>query len=1132
MKKLLLVCSILLTYGLFAQELVPFNIRKQEKLRGGIKMIGNQILNSDPPNNSYNDTNSNDNLDMMYVDIDTDPNTFSSSAASLSFNNPTCTKVRYAALYWGGMYKTDDHTKKNIKLKIPSKANYIDIQADSYIYDDMLSQVANPYICYKDITDLLKTETNLSGEYMVANVKALEARDGTIRGGVSAGWSLVIIYEDPNETSKQITTFDGYARVFTTQTTPHSVTFSFSGFKTLPAPFPVNARFGVMALEGDANIAGDKLSVLRPDNTYFDLSNSINPSDNFFNSTISFENSILTDRRPASKNTLGWDIDLFTIPNTGNSIIQNDQTSATFKAYTTQDLYNIFFSTFEVEIIEPQMMLVKTAEDASGNILNNQTIPLGSTLYYGLDFQNIGNDDAIEYQIKDILPKGVVFDNSIPVELPAGVTYSHTLNHSNQTELTFNIPDALVVKNAPKQKIRFAVRLSPNCSNFQEPCSEIITNKALSIYKGHLNHTIINDRGSSPSIDACNIASFEDTIFYANISSCTTTQTTELLCGENLRLTATAGFDSYLWKNQNDEVISESQHAIVSLSGTYRVIKRKNDCVERTEIFHIVTTQRQSENPLIPFARKIFSCSVTQKLFPQIFLCGNGASQNVDLNAINNVSDVIWEKYTGTNLVRVTETCPPDDTINWTMVHRGKTISLTQEGIYRLSLTFNNGCVAQYFFRVHSSPINPTFTKKDVYCDTPGEISIQNASSDYQYAVILQGSTETPVYQSNSTFNITQKGIYTALVRKKNDLEEGCIFRLENIDIKGFEQKLNIVQISNETCKNQNDGSISFIVSDGNLPYKAELKNKQTGHTKSINITTDNQLLVFNTLSPSDYSLKINDLGSCENIYDFTIKRAADLSFTPSNEFLCLNNEPTSKITLSFSDTELDPSEVRYAFNGESSTYTFTQTTGNQATIYPNLPSGTHRITLFHNGCQLTQNIDFQQSTPITIVKINDTSLISAIRISASGGTGDFSYYFNDIRHLSDTYYLRSFDDGYIDNGLEIKKVRVKVEDGLGCYKEEVFDEPFYDIEIPNHFTPNGDGFNDVWGVKNALSYPKMKIHIYDRWGRKIITLRSKDTWDGMLNNQPLPSGDYWYQIIFNELKDRRVYFGNFTLYR
>ena len=1116
-------------YGAMAQELVPFAIRKQEKLRGGIKIIGNQILNSEPANQPFMNDYANDNLNMSYVDIDTDPTTFSSSAASLSFANSACTKVRYAGLYWGGMYKKDDPTKQNIKIKLPSQPNYIDIQADNYIYNDETSFQANQYICYKDVTHLI-SDIQASGEYMIANVKALEARSGDILGGVSAGWALVIFYEDPSETTKQITTFDGYAQIKTESNTPKSVTFSFSGFKTLPAPLPVKARFGVIALEGDYGITGDKLSILSPNGSFFDLSNSVNPVDNFFNSTISLEDELVTDRRPASKNTLGWDIDLFSIPNTGNSIIKNDQVSASFKAYSTQDLYNIFFSTFEVEIIEPKMALLKTAEDLAGNVLNNQTIALGSSFFYGLDFKNIGNDDATDYIITDILPKNVIFDATIPLELPLGVTYSVTTNTQNETELTFFVPNNLVTMTSARQKIRFAVKTLSNCNDFRQPCSEMIANKATSVYKGVLNRNIINDFSSFSSINACNIGTIDNTIVYVDISGCAST-THELLCGENLTLTASSGFDTYQWKNQLNEVVGNSQSVTISLLGTYTVIKTKQNCTTQQEIHHLQATQRQNSNPLIPFAAKIMTCNSSQKTFPQIFLCGINASKHIDLNHISNISSIIWEKYTDTQEVPITDTCPPDTPL-WTLLHNGKTITISQEGIYRTSLTFLNGCVAQYYFRVHSSAITPNVRTKNIYCNTSGKVYIENTNSQYEYALVPQGNLQTPVFQSNSSFEVKTEGFYTALIRKKIRLEEDCVFRLENIRIQKFNQNLQIIKHLHESCENLKDGSLSFIVSGGNFPYKAILKNNKTLEEQTFDILSDNVTSTIDNLSPYDYTLTINDLGSCKSIHEFSINKAPSLKFSVKNELACIDNTPASVLIFSFSDKNLDLSKVQYQINTSNTTNYFTKIDENQAFIYPTLPSGTYQITLFYNQCNERQTFDYQQPTPIRITKVNDNTLLSAIKVSADGGSGNFAYYFNGIRSISDVYHLRSFDEGYTDNQTTIKQIKVRAEDDLGCFSESIFEEVFYDIQIPNFFTPNGDGQNDVWQIKNALAYPKMKIRIYDRFGRQISILSPKDSWDGTFQNKKLPSGDYWFEIIFNEFKDRRVYFGNFTLYR
>jgi len=72
------------------------------------------------------------------------------------------------------------------------------------------------------------------------------------------------------------------------------------------------------------------------------------------------------------------------------------------------------------------------------------------------------------------------------------------------------------------------------------------------------------------------------------------------------------------------------------------------------------------------------------------------------------------------------------------------------------------------------------------------------------------------------------------------------------------------------------------------------------------------------------------------------------------------------------------------------------------------------------------------------------------------------------------------------------------------------------DFIIPNVFSPNGDGQNDVWEIKGIENYPGLRIDIFDRYGRKVLsTLGYKKAWNGTLNNQgkPVPIGTYYYII-------------------
>jgi gliding motility-associated-like protein len=69
-------------------------------------------------------------------------------------------------------------------------------------------------------------------------------------------------------------------------------------------------------------------------------------------------------------------------------------------------------------------------------------------------------------------------------------------------------------------------------------------------------------------------------------------------------------------------------------------------------------------------------------------------------------------------------------------------------------------------------------------------------------------------------------------------------------------------------------------------------------------------------------------------------------------------------------------------------------------------------------------------------------------------------------------------------------------------------------VYIPNSFTPNGDGVNDVFGIQGE-GYLYYDLEIFDRWGNKMKFGRFKDdtAWDGTYNGKLVPSGAYVYRV-------------------
>lgn len=84
-------------------------------------------------------------------------------------------------------------------------------------------------------------------------------------------------------------------------------------------------------------------------------------------------------------------------------------------------------------------------------------------------------------------------------------------------------------------------------------------------------------------------------------------------------------------------------------------------------------------------------------------------------------------------------------------------------------------------------------------------------------------------------------------------------------------------------------------------------------------------------------------------------------------------------------------------------------------------------------------------------------------------------------------------------------------------YSDDVFIKVLKNISIPNAFSPNGDGVNDLWNVAGLDSYPDADILIFSRFGAIIFQGKgNKESWDGKYQGSAIPSGTYYYSIDLN----------------
>ncbi|WP_088339964.1 T9SS type B sorting domain-containing protein [Robiginitalea sediminis] len=912
LRKLLWAFLLFALAGGYAQEYNSFDVRYQANLKGDLTFIANNIVNrqtgsldpEDPYNATGNSSTYNDWLNMQYIDVDSDPTTFSSSSATFAFQEASCNLIRYAGLYWSATYPSEQAGQavgtnrqsdfNQVKLRVPG-GSYVDITADEVIYDGFTSSETSmrqnsPYACYADVTALLTALPDPSGEYTVANIRSVT---GSLSpgGGAAGGWTLVIVYENPTLSGKLITTFDGFARV---RSANPNVDINYSGFNTIPVG-PVRANIGVAALEGDNRITGDRLRIRAASNGSFTtISDPANPSSNFFNSNISQDGSIVTTRNPNSVNTLGYDTDMFLLNNPLNNVIPNNETAATFRFTSNGDQYYPFFNSFNVEIIEPNIVLEKKVEDIAGNDITGAGVNLGQLLDYVLSFQNIGNDDGTAYTIRDVLPLNVTLDE-LNLDLPTGVTYTYD---SATREVVFNIPDNLIEEGDPVYEIRMRVQVAENCFDFIDACTDLIQNLAYSTYQGVINNNQITDDPSVSDFDTCGFVTPGATNFLLDdLENCDFYRTVQL-CGNDVVLDAGDNFDSYIWYLDNngdglidagDTVITDGDPdndpstLLVTETGQYIVDKIVADpCKGFEEIIEVVLPGQTQVNPIITLINdpsntvdgEVVTCPNDGDLLPKVFLCGLNDTELIEIN-IPDATSIVWERLDEGSCSDAGDDCAnKNSACTWNQVDTGNDFLAADAGEYRVVINYQNGCFTRFYFNIFKNPLNPQYTSRDIICASPGNITVTNMPADYEYQLLdaVSGNVLVPYSAGNGpSFDIASNGAYTVAMRQVG-VVDGCEFFVSDIGIltRDFQ-----VDVTPQDVDCNGLGAIAISVLDVEPQYYYEISQGGTV-VDTFGPSMDNNY-TFDNLNAGTYDVRVTTDDGCLHTEQVIILDQSDL---------------------------------------------------------------------------------------------------------------------------------------------------------------------------------------------------------------------------------------------------------------
>ncbi|MBG0858531.1 MAG: gliding motility-associated C-terminal domain-containing protein, partial [Bacteroidales bacterium] len=426
----------------------------------------------------------------------------------------------------------------------------------------------------------------------------------------------------------------------------------------------------------------------------------------------------------------------------------------------------------------------------------------------------------------------------------------------------------------------------------------------------------------------------------------------------------------------------------------------------------------------------------------------------------------------------------------------GTFTSLTA-GSYIVTVQDNNLCTFDVPVTITQPPgplTGAIVSQSEALCfgGNTGSVTVTGIEGVLPYEYRLNGGP----WQSSGTFGSLVAGPYTITIRDAiMDTYTVPVTIIEPPELTVSTTQVDVL------CFGSATGSATAVPSGGVEPY-----------TWSWNTLPVQTTATATGLSAATYTVTVTDANGCTTNASVTITQPAGSMVITMMQV---------NITCSgSSDGSADA-----AVTGGTAPYTFSWDTSPVQTTpgISDLAAGTYTVTITDFiGCTKTGTVTITEPQPLSLegvpgnAKCPDSNE-GTIDLTITGGTSPYTVIWSD----GNTNAGRT--------GLLPGTYSVVVTDQNGCAASlDVtvgFDGTFECVSFPKVITPNGDGKNDTWIIKNIDLYPDAEIRIFTRWGKLIFRTKNPlaNPWDGTFDNgTKVPTDSYHYILYLNDGSEPR----------
>lgn len=392
------------------------------------------------------------------------------------------------------------------------------------------------------------------------------------------------------------------------------------------------------------------------------------------------------------------------------------------------------------------------------------------------------------------------------------------------------------------------------------------------------------------------------------------------------------------------------------------------------------------------------------------------------------------------------------------------------------------------------------------YRDNSGTVQVTATGGTSPYRYTFNNNP----YQTNSLLSGLGAG---ANIIKVKDIKE-CIVDTTITLTEPAQLLITNPLITDATCKGYADGAVKVYGNGGVKPYEFRVNG---GIFSSSN--------TFDNLKEGENVVRIKDANDC--LYDTTLivggLPAIIVDELITTDVLCFDS----------ADGKL---EVLASGGVQPFKYKLTDSTLQSSALFNNLKSDKFTLTIVDSaGCILDTAIEIgspdklEVTTKVTPNDCEGYENTSSIDAYAKGGTPAYEYMWNTLPQQT----------GYNIKGMPNGTYTVIVKDAHDCIDTAIATIEYNNcciVFVPDAFTPNGDGLNDIMRMRVKGDFDLETFSIYNRFGQRVYNGTNIDMgWDGKLNGVMQDLGTYNYYIkgiCGNSGKEEIMYKGTITLVR